>query len=129
MDARQPWWSGDAPPWETWPDASLRLDAEWNADTERWESPCGLYYFDAEAAARPEEFFATYLVHTKAPWKGKPFVLLPWQRDLIIRPLFGWMRVADGLRRFRHLFVIVAKKEREVRARIRDRSLPADRGR
>ena len=36
--------------------------------------------------------------------------MAPWQRDEIIRPLFGWKRRADGLRRYRTVYVEVPKK-------------------
>ena len=33
--ATAPWWSGDAPPWETWPGVSLELKAEWSEERLR----------------------------------------------------------------------------------------------
>jgi phage terminase large subunit-like protein len=92
------WWGDGPPPWERWPGASLRLD---DAD--------GRYRFDAAAADQACEFFPTYLRHVKGDFAGQPFELLPWQRDLIVRPLFGWKR-ADGTRRFRKAFLEVGKK-------------------
>jgi len=73
-------------------------------------SPCGLYWYDDAAALKPERFFRDYLVHVKGEWAGKPFEVLPWQSLLCLRPLFGWKRAADDLRRFRYLFLIVGKK-------------------
>ena len=107
---RAPWWGSGAPPWERWPGATLKLEAVWSDERDRWESQCGLYWFDAAAAERACLFFPTYMRHTTGSWAGKPFDLLPWQEMAIIRPLFGWKRVADDLRRFRTLFVEVAKK-------------------
>ena len=56
------------------------------------------YWFDEEAADKAEEFFSTFLKHTKGEHAGKPFELLDWQRDDVNRPLFGWKR-PDGTRK------------------------------
>jgi phage terminase large subunit-like protein len=106
----RPWWSGDVPPWEKWPGVSLKLDAVWNEDRARWESADAKYWFDADAADAACDSFKNYLRHTKGEWAGRPFELLPWQADLIVRPLFAWKRSSDGARRFRKVFVEVAKK-------------------
>jgi len=68
-----------------------------------------LYYFDAAAADRACEFFPRFLRHTKGEWAGQPFVLEPWQ-TVIVREFFGSKRRADGLRRYRTLFLFVPKK-------------------
>src|SRR4051812_47789265 len=65
-------------------------------------------YFDIEAAQRVEKFFLL-LRHSKGKWAGEQVTLQPWQRDLIIYPLFGWKRV-DGTRRFRKGIAFIAKK-------------------
>jgi len=104
------WWGDGAPPWERWPDVTIATPAKWARRRKRWESPCGAYYFDAERSTRPEDFFRQHLVHTKAPWDRQPFELLDWQKLLITRPLFGWIQKSDGMRRFRSVFVEVAKK-------------------
>jgi phage terminase large subunit-like protein len=70
----------------------------------------GLYYFDAAAADRACEFFPRFLVHTKGEWAGQAFELAEWQKREIIRPLFGWKRCADGLRRYRTVYVEVPRK-------------------
>lgn len=49
-------------------------------------------------------------MHTKGEWAGQPFELALWQKERIIRPLFGWKRRADGLRRYRVVYVEVPKK-------------------
>ena len=92
------WWGEGPPPWERWPGASLRLDDRG-----------GRFHFDAAAADQACDFFPAYLRHVKGDFAGQPFELLPWQRDLIVRPLFGWKR-ADGTRRFRKAFLEVGKK-------------------
>lgn len=69
-----------------------------------------LYYFDAAAADRACEFFPRFLVHSKGEWAGRPFELEKWQKEKIVRPIFGWKRVADGLRRYRVVYIEVPKK-------------------
>lgn len=66
-------------------------------------------WFDAEAADLACEFFSKHLRHTEAEWAGKPFELAQWQRDRIIRPLFGWKR-ADGTRLIRTVYLEVPRK-------------------
>ena len=68
------------------------------------------YRFDKESADRAVAFFSRYLKHQKGEWAGKPFKLLPWQADDIIRPAFGWKR-ADGTRLFRQIYVEMPKKQ------------------
>lgn len=41
---------------------------------------------------------------------GKPFKLLPWQRDDVISPLYGWVHRKTGLRRFRKGGIWIPKK-------------------
>lgn len=65
-------------------------------------------WFDAAAADAAADFFPRYLRHTEAEWWGRPFVLLPWQRD-IVRTAFGWKR-ADGTRLVRQVYIEVPRK-------------------
>lgn len=65
---------------------------------------------DAATGLRVVTFFEKHLRHSKGKLKGKPFIPLPWQREGVIIPLFGWLR-PDGLRRFRRFFISVAKKQ------------------
>lgn len=62
-----------------------------------------------EAANRAVFFIEKYLRHTKGRWAGVPFTLMPWQRDEIIRPLFGRLR-QDGLRQYRTCYVEIPRK-------------------
>jgi phage terminase large subunit-like protein len=54
--------------------------------------PDGAVRFNAEEADRVVAFFERVLKHTKSIYAGKPFILAPWQRDEIVRPLYGWQR-------------------------------------
>jgi len=68
----------------------------------------GAWYDDAAADAAVE-FIEKYIRLTEGEWTGEPFMLADWQKDRIIRPLFGWKR-ADGTRLFRDLYVEVPRK-------------------
>lgn len=64
--------------------------------------------FDEAAGAFVCDFIETFCCHSKGKWAGRPFELLDWQRDFIMR-LFGWMR-PDGTRRYRSAYLEVPKK-------------------
>jgi phage terminase large subunit-like protein len=68
------------------------------------------FRFDVEKAERVCRFIER-LPHTKGKWaKSKDTIRLePWQ-IWILACTFGWLRKADGLRRFRTLFVVVPRK-------------------
>ncbi len=73
-------------------------------------SECGRYWFDPVAADAAAAFFPRHLRFTEGEWAGRPFRLEAWQRDDIIRPLFGWKRVSDNTRRYRRCYVWVPRK-------------------
>lgn len=68
------------------------------------------YYFDAQKAERACKFIETFK-HTKGKWaaKGENLILEPWQCFLVCS-IFGWLRVSDGLRRFRRALLFVPRK-------------------
>lgn len=68
--------------------------------------PRGIW-FDPVKAERAIEFFQ-YLKHSKGEWAGQTFALAPWEL-FIVWVIFGWMR-KDGMRRFRLVYVEVARK-------------------
>lgn len=94
----------DRPPMEPpssarWPGVSILVD------------DCGgKYYYDSETAQKAVDFFPAFLRHKDGEFAGRPFVLEDWQSELIIKPLFGWKRVADGRRRFRKAYLEIPKK-------------------
>ena len=53
--------------------------------------------------------FRENLKHTKGEWHNKPFILLPWQKE-IIRNLFGVVK-EDGYRQFTTGYVEIPKKQ------------------
>lgn len=75
------------------------------ADADALAEGC---YFDRAAGERVCAFIERFCRHSKGRWAGKPFILLRWQRDLIVT-LYGWLR-PDGTRRFRSAYVEVPKK-------------------
>lgn len=64
-------------------------------------------HYDEKKADRAVAFIEN-LKHTKGKWAGKPFLLLPWQEQ-IIRDLFGIVK-ADGNRQFLSAYVEIPKK-------------------
>lgn len=72
--------------------------------------PCNVQpgdYYDEAAADHAVQFIENYCSHVKAH-TGR-FILEPWQKDDIIRPLFGWKR-EDGRRKFRTCYVEIPRK-------------------
>jgi phage terminase large subunit-like protein len=92
-----------------WPGVTLTFHVSWSSQRSRWETDEGRYYFDADAADRACDFFPLYLTHHIGEFDGQPFVLREDQTKLLIRPVFGWKRASDGLRRFRKLFAFCPK--------------------
>lgn len=68
------------------------------------------YYYDDAAADSVVEFFSWLRFYEGKKFAGQPFILSDWQEWDIIRPLFGWMKRSNGLRRFRRVDIIIPKK-------------------
>jgi phage terminase large subunit-like protein len=75
------------------------------------------FHFDEKSADRAEGFFADMLTHVKGDFSGKAFKLEKWQRDEIVRPLFGWKQGARCpskpcacTRRYRTAYIEVPRK-------------------
>lgn len=79
-------------------------------DLSRAKSKCYPYEFSKERAARVVNFIER-LPHTKGRWaaKRKLITLEPWQ-CFFFGALFGWIRKADGARRFREAYLEVPRK-------------------
>ncbi len=67
------------------------------------------FHFDEQAAEVAVLFFETLLTHVKGEWAGQPFILEEWQKEEIVRPLFGWKR-EDGTRRYRTAYIELPRK-------------------
>jgi len=78
-------------------------------DLERWPGCAGPYCFDPNEAERIC-IFAELMPHIKGEWarRRERIKLEPWQ-CFILTVLFGW-RTPDGVRRFRTLYLEVARK-------------------
>ena len=95
---RRGWWGSGLPPHERWRGVTIPIDA------------CGgKYHFDAARADRACDWFPRYCSHSKGDFAGQAFALLDYQAQLILRPLFGWVR-PDGTRRFRKAYIEIPKK-------------------
>lgn len=66
--------------------------------------------FSEERADDAQRFFERVLVHCDGEWAGQPFTLLPWQRDDLIRPLFGTLLDDSETRQYRTCYVEVPRK-------------------
>ena len=64
-------------------------------------------YYD-EATADYVVNFIRCLKHTKGRWSGKPFVLMPWQEE-IVRDIFGILK-PNGKRQFNTAYIEIPKK-------------------
>ena len=104
-----PWWGLGLAPELEWPGVTITIPCTWSAARLRWESPDGRYWFDHDAADKAVDFFPEFLRHHIGEFAGRAFELLPYQIKLLTRPLFGWKRVSDGLRRFRKVTLFAPK--------------------
>lgn len=79
--------------------------------------PCGFTLDGLECDARgphfcepranhAQAFFEELLLHTKGAFYRKPFVLEDWQRDDIVRPLFGTVEWSDEHQSYRRRYEI-----------------------
>lgn len=73
----------------------------------------GAHYCEPRAS-KVIRFFAELLQHTRGAWARTPFVLEDWEREEIIKPLFGeviWSAEHDRyVRRYRVAYLIMARK-------------------
>lgn len=67
------------------------------------------YEYDAKKANKAIEFFENFLKHSKGKQAGKPFLLELWQK-CIVAATFGIVHRETGLRKYRELLLIVARK-------------------
>ncbi len=64
--------------------------------------------WSVQHAADAIAFFEEVLCLNGGQFEGKPFVLQPWQA-FVVGSLYGWLRAADGLRRFGTAYVETGK--------------------
>lgn len=74
----------------------------------------GTFRFDEKRAERVVRFIETFIVHTKGRHAGTPFILAPWQKDEIIRPLYGTVALDsqydEWVRQYRIAWLEMARK-------------------
>jgi phage terminase large subunit-like protein len=79
-------------------------------DLKRAAAGDWLYRFDAAKASRACRFLEL-LPHVKGSWAANAelMVLQPWQA-FIVCVLFGWVKVATGMRRFSRVYIEIPRK-------------------
>lgn len=88
----------------------VKLAAErFLSDLAKQKSKSFAYYFDEEEAQQAIDFFPIFLRHFQGDLIGEPFFLEPWEQ-FIIANIYGWKRKKDGLRRFRKVYISIARK-------------------
>jgi len=79
------------------------------ADVKRSKRKEFAFKFDSALAARAIGFFALLKLTKGRQFRGKPFILEPWQA-FIVGSIFGWVDKATGYRRYRYAYVEVPRK-------------------
>jgi phage terminase large subunit-like protein len=78
-------------------------------DLDRSADPEYPYRFSAKKAKKVCKFAEMLPLGGRWGGKGKTLKLQPWQ-SFILACTFGWLRKADGLRRFRTVYLYVPRK-------------------
>ena len=78
-------------------------------DLDAKDDPAFGFYFDEEEARQAIDFFPIFLRHHQGDLAGEPLFLEPWEQ-FIVANIYGWKRKSDGLRRFRKVYVSIARK-------------------
>lgn len=91
---------GDAAKKLYWADVEpckwVRLARERHArDLE--EGPKRGLWFDEEAADRVIDFLQTHCILWEGEWAGQPMNVTPWPANDILRPVFGWKQLPEGM--------------------------------
>lgn len=77
--------------------------------TEKINDKNAQYIYDDAKAQYAIDFIQTFCKHSKGKWGGKPVILELWQKA-ITAALFGFVDKDTGLREYRQLILIVARK-------------------
>jgi phage terminase large subunit-like protein len=56
-----------------------------------------------------KNFIEGFCTYSKGEWAGRPFRLLPWQWEEVVKPLFGQVN-KDGTRQYRTCYIEIPKK-------------------
>ncbi len=68
------------------------------------------YIYDEVEADRAVAFIETMIRHSKGELAGKLLTLEDWQKEDIIKPLFGTKHIETGLRKYRTCYVEIPRK-------------------
>jgi phage terminase large subunit-like protein len=68
-----------------------------------------VWEYDNRKANHAIEFIENYCKHSKGKWGGKPIDLELWQQAFIAAT-FGFVHKIDGTRKYREVFLVVARK-------------------
>lgn len=68
------------------------------------------YYYDEVVANLAVEYIEDNVKHVKGDLAGQPFIMEEWQKNEIIRPLFGWKSKETGLRKYTSAYIEIPKK-------------------
>jgi len=68
------------------------------------------FYFDEKEADRAVSFIETMIRHCKGELTGKLLILEEWQKEDLIRPMFGWKETETGLRKYRQIYCCIPRK-------------------
>lgn len=68
------------------------------------------YWFDEKNADAAVKYIETNIKHVSGPLSGEPFILEQWQKDEIIKPIFGWKYKKTGLRKYTEAYIEIPKK-------------------
>lgn len=68
------------------------------------------YYFDEKTANLAVDYIEENIRHVKGDLAGELVKLEEWQKERIIKPLFGWKEKNTGLRKFSSAYIEIPKK-------------------
>jgi len=71
------------------------------------------YYFDEHAAQHAVDFIEGLCTHVKGAMAGKPLILAEWEKNEVVRPLFGWKK-KDGKRRYKQAWIEIPRKNNKM---------------
>ena len=68
------------------------------------------FYFDKDAADSAVRYIEENIRHVSGELSGQLLILEDWQKDKIIRPIFGWKYKSSGYRKYTDAYIEIPKK-------------------
>lgn len=81
-----------------------------NYKTNCKEFDLSRFYYDEVAAESAVRYIESNIRHVKGDLAGQLLKLEEWQKNEIIRPLFGWKKLSDNTRKFTSAYIEIPKK-------------------